>query len=129
MIEEQKPYELITNLPQILRERKEKKKSYNVSVKKIAEYTMANDFELLLTVTFDPRRLQNYTPMGARSAMQTWLFRQTTESRSAKKEFKYLAFPDISQDKSLLEFHVLLSGHTFSLKRTGIVVDGSLAYR
>lgn len=125
--EEQKSLQIL-NIAEVIREKRNKKRTFARSVHKVGEYIVANDFDLLLTVTLDPRYLRNYTPDGARRRMQTWLFTQSMKSRAAGNELRYIVFPDISQGKHLLEFHILLSGYVFSLKRSGIVIDGQLAY-
>lgn len=120
--------EIIPSLSKLSKDRRNKKRSYDRSLKKVVEYIFANEFELLMTITFDPRLLRNYTPFQASRYVQRWLYTQTLNSRRADKELKYIVFPDISEDKHLLEFHILVSGYAFSLKRSGIIVDGTLAY-
>jgi len=117
----------LANLMNYITYRRKRQKTLQRASKKVSEYILSNNFDLYVTITFDPRRLRNYNPQAAFSRLNGWFARQRQNSREVGKEFRYITFPEVYRDKSIIEFHVLMTGWDFNLVRSGIVVDGTLA--
>jgi len=125
--ETQKSDKTLATLIDYVTYRRKRQKTLQRATKKVTEYILANNFDLFLTITFDPRRLRNYQPQAAFSRLNGWFNRQRQRSHEAGKELRYITFPEVYRDKSMIEFHILMTGWDFQLTRSGIVIDGTLA--
>lgn len=109
------------------RQEKDQKRATDRAIEKIQGYILQNDFDIFVTFTYDPRRLHDYTRAGATSQLRKWLMRQHVASRDARKDFKFLMVPDSYGDERVLRFHAIISGHSFPLKATRIVLGDAVA--
>lgn len=82
-----------------------------------------NDFDLFVTFTFDPRRVDRYDMVATYTKMQSWLRRQHIKNN----DFKYLIVPEKHQDGAI-HFHALMSDYPFSLKKTNVIQNSRRVY-
>lgn len=84
----------------------------------ILDLVLCNDFDLFVTFTFDPAKVNRYDITAVYLKMTTWLYNQ---QRNAP-DFKYLIVPERHKDGAL-HFHAVMSHAPFKLKKTNVIQD------
>lgn len=84
----------------------------------IHDYARCNSFDLFVTFTFSPKKVNRYDPEVCFARMQRWLFLQRRKSA----DFKYLIVPEKHKDGAI-HFHAMMSGYPFELKKTRVIQD------
>ncbi|TAL14827.1 hypothetical protein EPN95_01210 [Patescibacteria group bacterium] len=77
-----------------------------------------NNFDLFVTFTFDPKKVNRYDMGATFVKMQSWLWRQHQKNH----DFKYLIVPEKHKDGAI-HFHALMADYPFSLKKTNVIQD------
>lgn len=89
--------------------------SLNRTKSLIHDITFCNDFELFVTFTFDPDKVDRFNFTACYSKINRWIIHQRDNSHSKGVDFKYLIIPE-KHKSGAWHFHGLLSGYTGSLK-------------
>lgn len=102
--------------------------SLQVSVRRsrraISDYVRCNQFELFVTLTFDPSKVDRYDLLGTYLKMQGWLHRQSRKH----DDFKYLIVPERHKDGAI-HFHALMAGiPEDKLKKTRVIQNNKRVY-
>ena len=71
---------------------------------KITDYTLANDFDLFTTFTFDPQKVDSLDFDFAKSKMSKWL----NNARRSSPELKYLIVAELHPTSGRIHFHALM---------------------
>jgi hypothetical protein len=82
-----------------------------------------NDFDLFVTFTFNPKKIDRYDLVGVTAKMQGWLRRQYARNNN----FQYLIVPEKHKDGAI-HFHALMKDYPFVLKRTNVIQDNRRVY-
>lgn len=90
----------------------------------ISDYVLANDFDLFVTFTFDPKKVDRYNMAHVYTKMQRWLWRTQRETDG---DFRYVIVPERHKDGAL-HFHALLGGYTGTLKKTNVIQNNKFVY-
>lgn len=93
----------------------------------ITDYVHCNDFDLFVTFTFDPKKVNRYDLTATYLRMQRWLMVQSRKAKEADLQFKYIIVPEQHKDGAI-HFHALLHGYSFKLKQTNVIQDGRRVY-
>jgi len=83
------------------------------------DYIECNDFDLFVTFTFSPKKVNRYDMDAVYMKMQGWLLRQ----RQKSSDFGYVIVPEKHKDGAI-HFHALISNAPFPLKQTNVIQDG-----
>lgn len=101
--------------------------SLSVSVRRtrrtIQDYVHCNDFNLFVTITFSPKKVNRYDLDMCYIKMQSWLERQRRKSR----DFRYLIVPEKHKDGAI-HFHALVADAPFSMKKTNVIQNNRRVY-
>lgn len=101
--------------------------SLEVSIRRtrrtIHDYVLCNDFDIFVTFTFDPRKVNRYDMNSVYVKMQGWLWRQHQKDPN----FKYIVVPEKHHDGAI-HFHALMSDYPFELSKTNVIQDGKRVY-
>lgn len=89
----------------------------------IHDLVSCNDFDLFVTFTFDPRKVDRYDMLGVYLKMQSWLRRQHQKNN----DFKYIIVPEKHKDGAI-HFHALMNDYPFILKKTNVIQDSRRVY-
>jgi hypothetical protein len=84
---------------------------------RISDITLSNDFDLFVTFTFDPKRVDRTNVSLCKKKMHSWLKRQ----RERNGPFDYLIVPEFHKDGVAIHFHALIKNYTGKLKDSGII--------
>lgn len=87
------------------------------------DFVKCNDFELFVTFTFDPKKVNRYDMSLVYLKMQGWLKRQHDKN----PDFKYIIVPEKHIDGAI-HFHALMSDYPFSLKKTNVIQNSRRVY-
>ena len=79
---------------------------------RITDYTLANNFDLFTTFTFDPQKVDSLDFQYAKSKMSNWLKIQKRSS----PDLKYLIVAELHKESGRIHFHALLKNFTGELK-------------
>ncbi len=124
--------------PEALARRNEKKKkqktniptedSLQRSVRRsrtmINDYVKCNQFDIFVTFTFDPKKVDRYDLWATYMKMQGWLHRQSRKY----EDFKYLIVPERHKDGAI-HFHALIGGFPEEkLKKTAVIQNNRRVY-
>lgn len=85
----------------------------------IRDIVLCNDFELFVTFTFDPAKVDRYNYHACSYKMRVWLHHQRDLANRRGKDFKYLIIPERHKDGAI-HFHALLSGYSSTLHDSGL---------
>lgn len=97
--------------------------SVNRSKNILHDYVRCNDFDLFVTFTFSPKKVNRYSMQDVYPKMVSWLNNQ----RRKNPELKYIVVPEKHKDGAI-HFHALFENATFALKKAPVIVDGQRAY-
>lgn len=97
--------------------------SINRTKRTLHDYVRCNDFDLFVTFTFSPKKVDRYDLNAVYKKMQGWLFRQ----RQEYPNFKYLIVPERHKDNAI-HFHALMQNYPFKLKKSKVVANGNRVY-
>lgn len=89
----------------------------------INDYVHCNNFDLFVTFTFDPKKVNRYDLLSTYQAMQSWLWRQHRKS----PDFRYIVVPEKHKDGAI-HFHALVGGYAGQLKKTKVIQNNRLVY-
>ena len=89
----------------------------------IQDYVHCNDFNLFITFTFSPKKVNRYDLDMCYIKMQSWLERQRRKSR----DFRYLIVPEKHKDGAI-HFHALVADSPFSMKKTNVIQNNRRVY-
>lgn len=89
----------------------------------ISDYVRCNTFDLFVTFTFDPKKVDRYDLFGTYLKMQGWLHRQQRKYDS----FKYIIVPERHKDGAI-HFHALIGGYDGVLKKTRVIQNNRRVY-
>lgn len=84
----------------------------------IHDLVRCNEFDLFVTFTFDPAKVDRYDIGAVYVKMQSWLWRQHRKNEN----FKYLIVPERHKDGAI-HFHALMSDYPFLLKKSRVIQD------
>lgn len=87
----------------------------------IFDYVKCNHFDLFVTFTFDPDKIDRYNMAHCFSQMQKWLWSQ---QRKHDGELRYIIVPEHHKDGAI-HFHALMGGYKHQLKKTNVLGDKS----
>jgi hypothetical protein len=91
----------------------------------ISDYSLCNEFELMATFTFSPKKTRDrYNPDLIKSQMNNWLKNEKTR----KGNFPYLIVPEFHKDGKALHFHALIKDYPGRLTDSGKRINGRKAY-
>jgi len=110
-----------------LKSEADKEDSLQVSVRRtrrtISDYVRCNTFDLFVTFTFDPKKVDRYDLLGTYLKMQRWLHRQQRKYDN----FKYIIVPERHKDGAI-HFHALFGGYEGILKKTRVIQNNRRVY-
>lgn len=110
-----------------IKSKQDKEDSIQRSVRRsrsvINDYVHCNEFELFVTFTFDPRKVDRYDLDSVYSKMQGWLFRK----RLSSPDFRYIIVPERHKDGAI-HFHALLGGYDGKLIKTNVIQNNKRVY-
>lgn len=89
----------------------------------INDYVHCNDFDLFVTFTFDPKKVDRYDLNSTYIKMQGWLWRQHRKY----KDFQYIIVPERHKDGAI-HFHALISGYEGNLLKTKVIQNNRRVY-
>lgn len=89
----------------------------------INDYVHCNDFNLFITFTFDPRKVDRYNLEACYARMQGWLWRVRRNS----SDFRYIIVPEQHKDGAI-HFHALVGGYDGKLKKTNVIQNNKRVY-
>jgi hypothetical protein len=89
--------------------------------RKIKDYILCNGFELWVTFTFDPDKVNRQDPDKCKTKMADWLKNQ--QKRNGK--FAYLIVPEFHKDNQSLHFHALLKNYPGKVSKSINEATGS----
>src|SRR5690606_10827465 len=81
-------------------------KSLARSRRTIFDYALCNDFDLFVTFTFDPRKVNRYDMAATYVKMQSWLARHQRKQLEKQDTFRYIIVPEKHKDGAI-HFHAL----------------------
>lgn len=87
------------------------------------DYVKCNNFDLFVTFTFNPKKINRYDINSVFPKMQSWLWRQHQKD----KNFKYVIVPEKHKDGAI-HFHALMSNYPFDLKKTNVIQNSRRVY-
>lgn len=93
----------------------------------ISDYVLNNDFDMFVTFTFDPKKVNRYDLNTCYTRMQLWLSNQRRKSKSIDKEFKYIVVPEKHKDGAI-HFHALIANLPSKLKKTKVIQNNKRVY-
>lgn len=91
----------------------------------INDYVHCNDFNLFLTFTFDPKKVDRYDLNACYLKMQGWLWR--THRKYKDSDFRYIIVPEKHKDGAI-HFHALIGGFDGPLKQTSVIQNSKRVY-
>jgi len=110
-----------------LKSEADKEDSLQVSVRRtrrtISDYVRCNTFDLFVTFTFDPKKVDRYDLLDTYLKMQGWLHRQQRKYDN----FKYIIVPERHKDGAI-HFHALFGGYEGILKKTRVIQNNRRVY-
>ena len=83
---------------------------------RLSDITLANSFDLFVTFTFSPQRVNRFDPDECKKKMSGWLKRQS--ERNGK--FQYLIVPEFHKDGKAIHFHALFKGYKGKIENSGV---------
>lgn len=92
----------------------------------IRDYVLSNDFELFVTFTFNPKKVDRYSFHHCSLKMQSWLAR-VRQSQDKNNPFKYLIVPEFHKDGAI-HFHALFSNYPKPLTKTKVIMNSKIVY-
>ncbi len=90
----------------------------------INDYVLMNDFDLFITFTFNPKKVNRYDLDLCFLRMQSWLWRQ---QRAYSEPFRYIIVPEKHKDGAI-HFHALFGGYQGKLKKTKVIQNNKRVY-
>jgi len=119
-----------TKLPKIIKKINDEE-SIHRSVRRtksvIKDYILNNDFDLFVTFTFNPEKVNRYDFSHCSAKMQSWLGRIRSYSNSINGDFRYIIVPEYHKDGAI-HFHALLGDYPKLLKKTKVIKNNKLVY-
>lgn len=89
----------------------------------INDYVLCNEFDMFVTFTFDPKKVNRYDLLSTYQKMQSWLWRQ----RRKYENFRYIVVPEKHKDGAI-HFHALVGGYDGPLKKTKVIQNNRRVY-
>lgn len=93
----------------------------------INDYVLNNDFDLFITFTFDPKKVDRYNLNACYGRMQLWLANQRRKAREQSLPFRYIVVPEQHKDGAI-HFHALVFGLPTKLKKTNVIQNNKRVY-
>lgn len=90
----------------------------------IFDYAKCNNFDMFVTFTFNPKKVNRYDLNVCFTKMQSWLWRQ---QRKHDNQLKYIIVPERHKDGAI-HFHALFEGYTGALKKTKVIQNSNRVY-
>lgn len=90
----------------------------------INDYVLMNDFDLFITFTFNPKKVDRYDLDLCFLRMQSWLWRQ---QRAHSESFRYIIVLEKHKDGAI-HFHALFGGYQGKLKKTKVIQNNKRVY-
>lgn len=100
-----------------------KPSSLQRSKTKITDYTLANDFDLFCTFTFNPELVDSFNIQEAKDKMSKWL----NNSRRNSPDLKYLIVAELHKS-GRIHFHALMKNYRGELQPTQRSKNGRKIY-
>ncbi|RYF28950.1 MAG: hypothetical protein EOO17_03370 [Chloroflexi bacterium] len=91
----------------------------------INDYVHCNEFDLFITFTFDPKKVNRYDLTACYLKMQGWLWR--THRKYKDSDFRYVIVPEKHKDGAI-HFHALIGGYDGPLKKTNVIQNNKRVY-
>lgn len=82
------------------------------------DYVRCNDFDMFITFTFDPKKINRYDLDFTYLKMRQWLNNQGRKDPN----FKYLIVPEKHKDGAI-HFHALVQNAPFRMKKSNVIQD------
>lgn len=89
----------------------------------ISDYVRCNEFDLFVTFTFDPKKVDRYDLLSTYLKMQRWLGNQGRKY----EDFRYIIVPERHIDGAI-HFHALIYGYGGTLKKTHVIQNNKRVY-
>lgn len=94
----------------------------------INDYVLGNEFDMFVTFTFDPAKIDRYNLEHCYLKMQGWLWRQQrTHKEKYSTEFRYIIVPEKHKDGAI-HFHALFGNYKGDLKKTNVLQNNKRVY-
>ena len=93
----------------------------------IYDYAQCNDFDLFVTFTFDPKKVNRYDMTHTYIKMQSWLWRHQKRQRELEDTFRYIIVPEKHKDGAI-HFHALTDSKHFALKKTNVIQNNKRVF-
>jgi len=98
-------------------------KSLSRAKNRVLDLALCNNFDLMPTFTFDPKKVDRYDDEVAKKTMSNWLNHQ----RATYGKFNYIVIPEKHKDGAL-HFHGLFGGYKGVLKDSGHKINGRTSF-
>lgn len=94
----------------------------------INDYVLGNDFDMFVTFTFDPKKIDRYNLEHCYLKMQGWLARQQRKHKEKYNgEFRYLIVPESHKDGAI-HFHALFGGYQSPVTKSKVILNNKRVY-
>ena len=90
----------------------------------ISDYILSNDFDMFVTFTFNPKKVNRYDLNACCFKMQSWLSRQ---QRKSENMMKYIIVPEKHKDGAI-HFHAVMSNYPGLIKKTNVIQNNRRVY-
>lgn len=90
----------------------------------VLDYILSNDFDLFVTFTFNPKKVDRYDLQACYLKMQSWLWREQRKSGNA---MQYIIVPEKHKDGAI-HFHAVMSRYPGELKKTNVIQNNRRVY-
>lgn len=134
VIEYHKPFYIPTDIDRTKKEEKNQKRNednIHRSVRRtrstINDYVLNNHFDLFVTFTLDPKKIDRYDMTICFNKMQNYLSVQRRKARLADVDFTYIVVPEKHKDGAI-HFHALIGGLPSPLAKTRVIQNSKRVY-
>lgn len=86
----------------------------------ITDYTLANDFDLFCTFTYDPKKVDSFNVDEGKKVMSKWF---NNERSRTSPDLVYLAVPELHKS-GRIHFHALMKNYKGNLEQTNKQIKG-----
>lgn len=93
----------------------------------IKDYVLNNDFDLFVTFTFDPRKVDRYDFSACSLKMQGYINRLSRYAKANNINFRYIVVPEFHKDGAI-HFHALIGDFPKALKKTKVLQNNRRVY-
>lgn len=90
----------------------------------VSDYILSNDFDMFVTFTFNPKKVNRYDLNACYFKMQSWLSRQ---QRKSENMMKYVIVPEKHKDGAI-HFHAVMLNYPGLIKKTNVIQNNRRVY-